>query len=321
MLKCVGQVTMFPFQAHQWLAMDFVGPDLSPEEVREATRLRRSRIFWAVPRLVVGALRKISGLSLSKPRIEDQERGVVDSSPEIFNRNEAHANDIAFSKMEDHRPDFRSPYCSPTPTIVGFPLSRVPSPTPTILSTPDDERSLPGSDGELSKDCVKPAPEYDDLAKPSPSPSAVPRRPTALRAISTLINVLTTPQTLSIIFSLIIAFIKPLKALFVPMPSSYTTSLHIHTAPDGGPPLAVILDAAAFMGTASVPLGLIALGSALARIRLPRSELRMLPLGAIGALAVLKMLVMPVFGVALVRGLVYAGFIPAQDKVLQFVCM
>lgn len=82
------------------------------------------------------------------------------------------------------------------------------------------------------------------------------------------------------------------------------------------------MDAASFIGNASVPLGLICLGSALARLNVPRgNEWGKLPIGAIGGLAVCKMILMPVIGVLICRGLVGVGVIDKEDKVLQFVCM
>ncbi len=61
------------------------------------------------------------------------------------------------------------------------------------------------------------------------------------------------------------------------------------SAPDGEPPLAFVIDFAEFMGAASVPLGLICLGSALARLDVPRSQWPHLPLGAIFSLAIGRM--------------------------------
>ena len=82
------------------------------------------------------------------------------------------------------------------------------------------------------------------------------------------------------------------------------------------------MDTATFIGAASVPLGLVCLGSALARLKIPRSgQWGALPVGAISSLAVGKLLVMPVLGVVIVQGLVRGGVIPEDDKVLQFVCM
>ncbi|EJD04584.1 auxin efflux carrier [Fomitiporia mediterranea MF3/22] len=125
-----------------------------------------------------------------------------------------------------------------------------------------------------------------------------------------------SPQAITIFTALIIALVPPLKALFTPIDNS-----PIPNAPDGQPPLAFILDTASFIGAASVPMGLVCLGSALARLRVPRSQWGSLPLGAIFSLAVGKMVLMPVIGVLMVQGLTFAGIISAEDKVLRFVCI
>lgn len=126
-------------------------------------------------------------------------------------------------------------------------------------------------------------------------------------------NLLTVP-TMAVVSSFVIAVVQPLKGLFVLLPSS-------PHAPDGQPPLAFILDAATFLGGASVPLGLICLGSALARLNVPRNEWRALPLGSIMCLAFGRMVLQPVLGVLIVRGLTHVNIISPDDKVLQFVCM
>ena len=78
-----------------------------------------------------------------------------------------------------------------------------------------------------------------------------------------------------------------------------------------------------FVGAGSVPLGLICLGSALARLKVPmnRESWRTMPTGSILALAVGKMCVLPVLGVLIVGGLTHVGVVPRDDKVLRFVCM
>ncbi|KAG2755109.1 hypothetical protein P692DRAFT_20950356 [Suillus brevipes Sb2] len=94
----------------------------------------------------------------------------------------------------------------------------------------------------------------------------------ALEFLRSLMN----PPSLAIILSFIIAAIPPLKALFVPgVPGT-----HIPSAPDGQPPLALFMKTAQFIGGASVPMGLIALGSALARLSIPRNQWSSLLLGA-----------------------------------------
>ena len=94
------------------------------------------------------------------------------------------------------------------------------------------------------------------------------------------------------------------------------------TAPDGQPPLAFLLDAANFVGAASVPLGLICLGSSLARLNWPKKgEWAKLPIGAIGWIAMSKMVIIPILGVLICEGLTNVGLISRDDKVLRFVCM
>jgi len=88
-------------------------------------------------------------------------------------------------------------------------------------------------------------------------------------------------------------------------------------APDGQPPLAFVLDTASFVGVASVPIGLICLGSALACLRLRPAQT--FPQGAITALPLARMVVMPLLGVGITRWLVHAGFVGRDDKALQFV--
>ncbi|KAJ7831411.1 hypothetical protein B0H14DRAFT_3464107 [Mycena olivaceomarginata] len=69
---------------------------------------------------------------------------------------------------------------------------------------------------------------------------------------------------------------RPSKPSSCPSPS-----FHIAPAPDGQPPLAFMMHAAAFVGAASVPMGLVCLGSALARLRVPCGSWDTLPVGAI----------------------------------------
>lgn len=152
---------------------------------------------------------------------------------------------------------------------------------------------------------------------PEHSSSAAPSRTHRVFAqLATSAKSLLTPPAFAILVALLIALVKPLKALFTPVADS-----PIPNAPDGQPPLAFILDATTFIGGASIPLGLICLGSALARLKVPRSQWSSLPVGAIAGLAIGKMLIMPVLGVLICDGLVAAGVIDSEDKVLRFVCM
>lgn len=114
-----------------------------------------------------------------------------------------------------------------------------------------------------------------------------------------------------------IALIPRLKSLFVIIPNSPNQS----HGPDGLPPLSFLLDTATFIGNASVPLGLVCLGSALARLNVPKPWTR-LPLGAIGVFTIVKLFVMPVLGVLICDLFTTKmGLINKEDKVLRFVCM
>lgn len=123
---------------------------------------------------------------------------------------------------------------------------------------------------------------------------------------------------MSIIVSFVISLINPIKALFIHVPGTYMPD-----APDGQPPLAFIMDTCTFVGAASVPLGLICLGSALARLKIPLTATawKAMPMGAIGAFAVAKIIISPILGVAICQGLTHAGIIDKDDKVLRFVCL
>ncbi len=137
------------------------------------------------------------------------------------------------------------------------------------------------------------------------------------RALMEFLKSFLTPTSIAILVSFPIALVPKLKALFLEVPGTI-----IHPAPDGQPPLAFILDSTTFVGAASVPLGLICLGSSLARLPFPqRHEWKTLPTGAIMWIAIMKMLIMPVLGVLICQGLTKVGFISKEDKVLRLVCM
>lgn len=72
-------------------------------------------------------------------------------------------------------------------------------------------------------------------------------------------------QTWSVILGLIFSLVQPLKALFTPVPS--WTGNKIQNAPDGNPPLHVILETAEYLGAVTVPLALIQLGASFGRLK------------------------------------------------------
>ncbi|KAJ7653153.1 auxin efflux carrier [Mycena polygramma] len=154
-----------------------------------------------------------------------------------------------------------------------------------------------------------------ELPASQKSPSSSIGRGIGARLLS-FVREACSPASLSIILSFPIAVILALKGLFVEVPSP-----HIPSAPDGRPPLSFLFDTATFIGAASVPLGLVSLGSALARLEVPRGRWNQLPVGAIINMALGRMLLMPVLGVLLAKGLTNSGLIAREDKVLRFICI
>ncbi|KAH9167693.1 auxin efflux carrier [Lactarius sanguifluus] len=112
------------------------------------------------------------------------------------------------------------------------------------------------------------------------------------------------PAPIVIVFAIVTALVNPLKALFLP-PSANFQPRFRPVAPDGQPPLAFLLD----------------FTTALARLRVGSDAGDAFPRGAIAALALVRMIVTPILGVAVTRFFTRAGFVDREDKVLQFVCI
>ncbi|KAJ7606659.1 auxin efflux carrier [Roridomyces roridus] len=290
----VYMITFFPMGGSRMIGFDYVGPDVEPEDVQEATRRRRKLILFGWPKILTGLVRRQRRTdSILDEKESADEESVVVESPSA------------------QRPALASKHVSFDTTVSQPPMegwhSRITSPAHTATAL--DTTTI-----AMNSRPTSPKPQPPD---PPLTLWAVRRR--ALKShFRTFLRNLLIPGSISIILSFVIALVPPLKALFVPgVPGT-----HIHPAPDGQPPLAVIIDAASFIGAASVPMGLICLGSALARLPIPRGGAwRTLPSGAILGLAVCKMLISPVLGVLICHGLTSVGVISKEDKVLQFVCI
>lgn len=301
--------------------MDYVGPEVEDEEVKEALKLKRKSLFqgrWIGN--LVGAVRgRFSGTIEPSEDSKDVEipavRGEKDDEKDIVDQNQftmpsSNRLDRRHNTNYGKHVSFSVDYAT-TETAIS-PLnsppegpSRITSPAPTITHVDSaPEQSLP-------------------TKRRLPDVTYAPRtrRHKVMSMALKFLRSLCTPASISIIVSFIISLIPTLKALFVPdVPGT-----HISPAPDGLPPLSFLIDTATFIGAASVPLGLVCLGSALARLEVPKwgdkEGWARLPLGAISGLAVGKTLVMPVLGVLICQGLTNVGVIDKDDKVLRFVCM
>lgn len=266
------------------VGLDYVGPDVETEKVQEAARRRRKLIFSGWP----------MGLSRS--------------------RNTPRSGDCITSELEKPQPpDVASKHVSFDQTIPAesnCPTDAVSS--PALTATAVDTADAFKADDDHSATPILPT-VASQAAVRSPRTA---RWKTIYANLRPFLRNLFMPCSVTILLSFVIAIVPQLKALFVEVDGT-----HISPAPDGEPPLAFILDAASFIGAASVPMGLISLGSALARISVPRSAWGSLPSGAILSLAVAKMLISPVLGVLICKGLVNVNVISRDDKVLQFVCI
>lgn len=302
---------------HALIAKDFVGPEVEDEEVRELAKEKRRAILQSWKRLPALLRRRHTS---RKEKVEDPEKdGSSDdiSSSEKDTPTETNPPSAAVSIFRQpvpattrhvafHDPDVHVG----SPSITEVNISRVASPAPTLTH----------ADTATHVDIITPAPSVK-LAKGADHDDVQPKSSTSSREkrtkrVRTFLSSLVSPPSLAIIISFPVALVKPLKALFVPIENS-----PIPNAPDGQPPLAFIQDAATFIGAASVPLGLICLGSALARLNVPMNRWRTLPLGAIFSLAAAKLIITPILGVLICQGLTNVGVIDPSDKVLRFVCM
>ncbi|ODQ65277.1 auxin efflux carrier [Nadsonia fulvescens var. elongata DSM 6958] len=143
--------------------------------------------------------------------------------------------------------------------------------------------------------------------------SVRPFYPRLLRILKrVLINCLRPPSS-SLIISIIICMVKPLRSLFF-LDAANTT---FHRAPDGQPVLHFLMDFTMFVGNATVPCGLCMLGATMARLKIGT-----LPQGfwkSVLVMTVAKLVVLPIIAVALVTQLIKAGWIAADNYMAIFV--
>jgi len=304
------------------VAWDYVGSDVENDDVKQAIRERRRAL--AMP------FRRVRRRSTSTSNIGDvedrsaenvaiqicEEKGSVEPTPQPVHQKQVMFADDATTVVPTEGPS--SPMRSPPLTDGGILFRATSLDRMAVIAALGSASHRPDID---SKDSTQILPTNSSPNRRSSSlssnDSGLHRRFALWRAVKNFLHSLFTPASIAIFISFPVALIPKLKALFVVVPGTYMPS-----APDGQPPLAFVMDTTSFIGAASVPLGLICLGSSLARLPIPKKgEWRTLPLGAISSLAVGRTLLMPVIGVLICEGLTNAGIIPEDDKVLRFVCM
>ncbi|KAI0032444.1 auxin efflux carrier [Vararia minispora EC-137] len=310
-------VTFFPLGGHLLITKDFEGPDVESEVLIERMRKRRKAMAEGPPQLVRRIARRLSTLPASdaeKSAGERPEQDVQDNDPKSITESIPALTDRSLSTRvaREQEEEFGANRASRQVSERNAP-SGITSATPTVVH---------GDDEHIHHVVQVSSVRFTDAEVESASAlSSEKRQRIYRRALRNFFFYMLKPAPLSVLISLPIALIDPLKALFVAPDASFQPSFH-PVAPDGEPPLAFVLDTATFAGNASVPLGLVCLGSALARLNVGgRENWARLPRGAIAALALGKMLLSAVVGVGIVIGFVHRGLLDANDKVLQFVCI
>ncbi|KAG2052187.1 auxin efflux carrier [Suillus hirtellus] len=298
----VFYVALFSLGGYRLIIMDYDGPDLDDDRVKERLSAKHSKILW---RLTAGFvyLRRIFLFSHSPVRELHTEVGQNNAGEKVS----PHATST-------HENSVTTCYKPPEQEEIG-------------ASTSTNEE-LPTSPSFTS---IQPGPALTDEAqKVSTTTTDLPNLPSGHVAVTHVhwfkkfigmtwrfLRSAMNPPSFSIIFSFTIAIIPPLKALFV----AGVPGTHIPLAPDGQPPLAFLLKTSTFIGNASVPMGLIILGSALARLSIPRNQWSSLPLCAIASCAVARLVVMPVLGTLICQQFTHIGLIDPSNNVLRFVCL
>jgi hypothetical protein len=312
---------LFPLGGSRLIAKDFEGPDVEDEEAQQALRSKQHRwlFFWRG-----GKTEHNRSTSLEELVEEGRLKKSTVLEPQIVKKI-ADPNDIAIAAAailestqnaaqehtQKHPPlqihvkfqqayvpvaDLHEMFHSEAPTLA------FPSAAPTVVGLTED--------GKLTRP-----------SSPDPPSHHSYRGPVFSRLIKMVSSLRTLPAspTVALLLACPISVITPLKALFVPVKNA-NGSLVIPFAPDGAPPLAFILDTTTFLGTASVPLALICLGASLAKLKIPKG-IRELPLGAISALTIGRLVLQPIIAIVTVEGLVTAGLIDEANKVLRFAMM
>ncbi|KAJ1310691.1 hypothetical protein OPQ81_009217 [Rhizoctonia solani] len=299
-------VTLFPLGGSRIIEKDYLdksAPVDAEDEVPESASLRLRRRWEKLQVVIRNQRGVVTGSDVEKSPTSE----IGEKVTEIANPRPKLSRHVSFNPSEpttyngleggqSTRPP--SAHVSPAPTVVEGILN-------TMSSNPKDSPKAVTAPIE---------------AEPAPTTETEPSRlKRVLLSIQTFLRSLASPATISMVVAFVVALVPQLKALFIAPPAG--PNIHIHPAPDGLPPLNIIMDTATFIGNASVPLGLICLGSALARLQVPKPISRA-PLGAITMFSILKMVLGPVFGVLVVEALTHhTSLIDPNDKVLRFVCI
>lgn len=258
---------------HHWIAKDFTGSDIETDEVKENLRRSRRKMVLNVVNYVARAIgRKQTKTGNEEDGTENdierddklaanaKQASVITQEITVSSTSCQHDGISSIPRNGPGLPNHDTKFNSPTPTVV-------------------ERASRPGTARVQKTDTPSYSRDESIVAEDAKSPSTRPQRPKFVRILHLILThvhsfcrSMLSPPSLSILIAFPIAFIPQLKYLFVlPSPSDgpAASRVHIPLAPDGQAPLAFIIDTANFIGAASIPLGLICLGSALATMKIP----------------------------------------------------
>lgn len=160
-----------------------------------------------------------------------------------------------------------------------------------------------------------------------------------LAVLFSVLHNLLNPVTITLVIAVIVALVVQLKALFVDASDIGGSSW---SGPDGRPPLHFVYSTgmsslhgptlvttllitafplpASLVGDMTIPLSLLLLGGSFARMHKPK-DIKNLAIPAMVSVTILKLIVLPVFGILIVQAMVSRGLIPAEAKAQRFVAM
>ncbi|QRV76947.1 auxin efflux carrier transmembrane protein [Ceratobasidium sp. AG-Ba] len=258
----VSFVTLFPLGGYKLIAKDYADGAMpahtDDDDVRESA-VSRMRRRWNVVQTMIHtkSLRITSDSNLGKTTL-GLDQPVVSG------------NDIEMGSPEPLRSRLHVSFGPSEPTARGAGGSTKP----------------PASTGASQE------PTIPDNSPPVGEPQNEPRMmlsrlKRALYSIKSFAMTLASPPTIAMAAGFVVALVPQLKALFIAPTTG--SNVYISPAPDGLPPLNFVIDTANFIGGGSIPLGLVCLGSALARLQVPK-PFGSAPLGAIMSFSILKYL-------------------------------
>ncbi|KAI5114965.1 hypothetical protein M0805_006953, partial [Coniferiporia weirii] len=209
-------ISLFPMGAHRLVAMDYDGPNVEDEDLRISMASKTKQSMASLVRLLHAL--PIPG--------------------------KASANDDAPSDPEKYpstRTEEKPTGPTSDPASPGFEEKRQHGPAPVLAGSGSGSGSAAvhfhGDESTAAPTEAGPSRAPSPAPKASSQSSSSPLRARVLGITRSAARSFLMPCSVTIVFSIVIAVVTPLKALFTPIPNS-----PIPNAPDGQPPLSFILD-------------------------------------------------------------------------------